>query len=270
MTMSSSNGSPKRSRPLIGVSAFRRKPAQPLSAHTVGVPESYVKAIVAAGGIPLIIPVGLSEPDMLTLFEQIDGLLLPGGGDVAPRHYTDEPPHESLRGLDEQRDRLELFLARKAVKQLKPVLAICRGHQVLNVALGGTLWQDVESQMPGADKHEHPHGFPRNHIQHQLRVEQGTKLASVLKKERAADTSLHHQGIRQLAPELSATAFTPDGLIEGVEIVGHPFAVGVQWHPEDLIHDDVAMLALFQGLMMESARAHAGQKGCMYAIPPHS
>jgi len=268
--MASSNGSALGRRPLIGISAFRRKPAQAVSSYTVGAPESYVKAIIVAGGIPLIIPVGLSEPDMMSLFEQIDGLLLPGGGDVAPSYYTDEKPHRTLRGLDDLRDRLELFLARKAASLSKPILAICRGHQVFNVALGGTLWQDVESQMPGAGIHEHPQGFPRNHIQHQLRVEPNTKLASLLDSERAAANSLHHQGIRDLAPGLRATAFTPDGLIEAVEIVGHPFAVGVQWHPEDLIHDDAAMLALFQGLVEASAKEDEGQPRSLDAFPQHS
>lgn len=257
--MASSNGSVANKRPLIGVSSFRRKPGLPTASHTIGVPESYVKAIVAAGGIPLIIPVGLSEPDMQSLFEHVDGLLLPGGGDVAPSQYTDERPHGSLRGLDDLRDHLELFLARAAVSQPKPLLAICRGHQVFNVALGGTLWQDVESQMPAAGKHEHPQGFPRNLVQHQVKVEPDTKLASLLGTERAAINSLHHQGIRDLAPDLLASAFTPDGLIEGVEVSGHPFAVGVQWHPEDLIYDDASMLALFQGLIEESAKLRVEQ-----------
>jgi putative glutamine amidotransferase len=232
-----------------------------LSSHTVGVPESYIKAIVAAGGIPLIIPVGLSEPDMQSVYEQIDGLLLPGGGDVEPSQYTDEEPHETLRGLDEMRDRLELFMARLTVDQPKPVLAICRGHQVFNVALGGTLWQDVESQMPGAGAHEHPLAFPRSHIQHQVKIKPNTLLARLLASDQASINSLHHQGIRDLAPELTATVFTPDGLIEAVEIEGHRFALGVQWHPEDLIHNDPAMLALFQGLISESARARDEETG---------
>jgi putative glutamine amidotransferase len=214
-----------------------------------------VDAVVSAGGIPLIIPVGLSEPDMKALFERIDGLLLPGGGDVEPGFYTDDEPHASLRGLDDGRDQLEIFMAREAVSKQKPILAICRGHQVFNVAFGGTLWQDLNTQVSSEIVHDHVRGNPRFHLQHRVDVRHDTKLAHCLASDRVGVNSLHHQGIRELAPELVATAVAPDGLIEGVEVPEHPFALGVQWHPEDLIHDHESMLALFEGLI-EAARTY--------------
>jgi putative glutamine amidotransferase len=215
----------------------------------LGISETYVKAVVAAGGIPLFIPVGLGDEDLRTVFSRVDGLLLPGGGDVDPALYTGEQPHTTLRGLDNLRDGLEMYMARAAVDLVKPVLAICRGHQVFNVALGGSLWQDLGSQMPGAIGHDHPAGYPRNLLQHQVEVRTDSHLARCLASDRVSVNSLHHQGIRDLAPGLVASAIAPDGLIEGVEIADHPFAIGVQWHPEDLVWDDPAMLSLFRGFV---------------------
>lgn len=236
-------------RPIIGCTTFRRATDRQQSGYIVGISETYVKAVMAAGGIPLLIPVGLSHEDLWSMFNEIDGLLLPGGGDVDPAIYTDEQPHVSLRGLDNLRDDLELSMAKAAVEQGKPVLAICRGHQVFNVALGGTLWQDLSSQMPDTIGHDHPDGKPRNLLQHRVEIKSDSLLARYLAGDSVSVNSLHHQGIRQLAPGLLASAIAPDGLIEGVEIEDHPFAIGVQWHPEDLIWDDPAMLSLFQGFV---------------------
>ena len=146
-------------------------------------------------------------------------------------------------------------LAREAMIQDKPLLAICRGHQVLNVALGGTLYEDVTAWMPGAIKHDYFELFPRNHTAHAVAIEPDSKLAAALGRREAQVNSLHHQGIRDLAPGLVAVAHAPDGLIESVEGVDHPFALGVQWHPENLVHDDPVMLSLFRGLV-DAARTN--------------
>jgi putative glutamine amidotransferase len=209
---------------------------------------SYVEAIKAAGGIPMLIPLGLSEDDLCAIFEQIDGLLLPGGGDVAAHYYGSEYL-ELIGDVDDDRDRVEIFLAQLAVSRQKPLLAICRGHQVLNVALGGTLYEDIISQLPEALPHDNYNLFPRDHLAHSISVEPGSRLAAHFNG--TADVrvnSLHHQGIRVLAAELTTAATAPDGLIESVEVPGHPFAVGVQWHPENLIDKDPLMLELFKGL----------------------
>ncbi len=244
--MKSSSISGEIRRPIIGCTSFCKLVD---NREVLGLNKTYVDAIVAAGGVPLLIPVGLSESDQRAIFNLVDGILLPGGGDVLPRFYTEERPHDTLRGLDENRDQLELFMAWISVKQSKPVLAVCRGHQVFNVALGGSLWQDISSQMPNANGHDHPNGLPRNHLLHKVNVLPGTKLSKYLTGDQVYVNSLHHQGIKELAKDLVATAFAPDGLIEAVELPGHPFAIGVQWHPEDLIHDDPQMLDLFKGLI---------------------
>ena len=213
---------------------------------------SYIDAVAAAGGVPLLIPLGLDEVALTTLLAHLDGLVLTGGGDVAGEEYRSEHP-DFIFDVDTDRDRVELFLARQAMAEQLPLLAICRGHQLLNVALGGTLYEDVLAWMPGAIKHDFFGEHPRNHQAHTVAIEPGSKLAATLGRREASVNSLHHQGIRDLAPGLAAAAHAPDGLIEGVEAVDHPFALGVQWHPENLIHDVPEMLALFRGLVEAAA-----------------
>jgi putative glutamine amidotransferase len=163
---------------------------------------------------------------------RLDGLLFSGGGDLDPATYG-APPHRLVAGVDLQRDAAELALARWASVEGRPLFGICRGLQVLNVALGGSLYADV-SQHPGAIRHTYSPGFPTDLRPHDVRVEPGTCLADLLGAPRVAVNSLHHQASQSLAPGLVAAAFAPDGLVEAVELPGHPFALAVQWHPECL------------------------------------
>jgi putative glutamine amidotransferase len=214
---------------------------------------SYSEAISKAGGIPLLIPLGLSEDDLATILDHVDGILLPGGADVAPEVYNGQR-HAKVNDVDPERDRTEIFVARAVVTRRKPFLAICRGIQVLNVALGGTLWQDILSQMPGAIDHDASDEQPRNHLVHMIEACSDSLLARLLGKSHSWVNSYHHQAVRDLAPELTITATAPDGVTEAVELAEHPFAVGVQWHPENLVHDDPGMLALFTGLVQAAGR----------------
>ncbi|GJM41121.1 MAG: gamma-glutamyl-gamma-aminobutyrate hydrolase [Ardenticatenaceae bacterium] len=235
-------------KPLIGCTTYRKISDQTPPIDIIGLMPAYLEAIVAAGGVPVMIPLGLSEDNLVTIVEQMDGILLPGGGDIEPSVYQ-ENGHPTLTGIDEDRDRVELVVARTAVAQQKPLLAICRGLQVLNVALGGSLWQDVELMMPQAMHHEFVNSHPRNHLAHTVTIEPDSLLAKQLGITSTAVNSLHHQGIRRLATQLKATAVAPDNLVEGVEVIDHPYAVGVQWHPENLIQNVPYMLGLFQGLV---------------------
>ena len=214
---------------------------------------SYTEAISEAGGVPLLIPLGLTEAALLTVLERVDGILLPGGGDIEPEFYRGRS-HLSLWGIDAERDRTELILAREAVRQHKPIFAICRGIQVLNVALGGTLWEDIGSMVPNALEHDVTNGTPRNHLSHPVQIRPDSQLAKIMGTTNCKVNSIHHQAIRDLAPELMVTAHAPDNVIEGAEIPDHPFAVAVQWHPENLVSDDPAMLALFRALVKAAAR----------------
>ncbi|MCP4423145.1 MAG: gamma-glutamyl-gamma-aminobutyrate hydrolase family protein [Chloroflexi bacterium] len=240
-------------RPLIGCATYRKRVDQ---LDIVGINEPYTQAVIAAGGIPVLIPLCLDADDWRRIYDQVDGLLLPGGGDIEHWRYSEELQAE-LRGIDPDRDELELALARTAVAEQKPLLAICRGHQVLNVALGGALWQDVSSQMSGAVNHDFRTPYPRNHIAHMVEVAVDSKLARYLPGRTAMVNSIHHQGVRDLASGLVATAWAEDGLIEGIEAPDCPFAIGVQWHPEGLYEDDSSMLALFEGLVNAAANGNA-------------
>jgi len=214
----------------------------------IGMSTAYVQAVMTAGGVPLLIPPNLDVDELMSILDLVDGLLIPGGGDVDPEYYGASPRTE-LRGVDRARDETEIQLVRAAVSRQKPLLAICRGHQVLNVALGGTLWQDVNSELPGGLLHDNFSRFPRNHIAHVVELDPASRLARCLDREKVPVNSMHHQAIRDLAPELAVVGKSEDGVIEAVEVPGHPFAVGVQWHPEHLIQDHPVMLALFRGLV---------------------
>ena len=240
-------------KPLIGCTTYRKISNQTPPIDVLGLMPSYLEAIVAAGGVPVMIPLGLSDDDLQVAIQQMDGILLPGGGDIEPTVYQGRR-HQTVSGIDKDRDRVEMTVARTAVAQQKPLLAICRGMQVLNVALGGSLWEDVELLMPEAMHHEFVHTHPRNYLAHNVSIEPDSFLARQLGRTETAVNSLHHQGVRRLATDLRATAFAPDGLIEGVEVSDHPFAVGVQWHPENLIHNAPHMLGLFQGLVAAASQ----------------
>ncbi len=236
-------------KPIIGLTTYRKVAAQSTPIPLYALMPSYVEAISAAGGVPVLIPLGLDETSLQVLLDGLDGLLLTGGGDIAAESYGSDRP-ELIHDVDTDRDRVELFLAKAAFEQHKPTLAICRGHQMLNVALGGTLYEDVASLMPDARKHDYFGEFPRSHRPHTVTIEPGSKLADVLPSGSDIEVnSLHHQGIRDLAPVLVPVAYAPDGLIEGVEAPTRPFMVGVQWHPENLIEDDPAMLGLFRSFV---------------------
>jgi putative glutamine amidotransferase len=213
--------------------------------------QSYIRAVVRAGAAPLLIPHVTSKARLRALYEVLDGLLLPGGGDVDPARYG-EARHEKCGAVSPERDETELTLARWAVDDGKPLLAICRGIQVLNVALGGSLYQDIEAQAPGADRHDWNPGYPRDHLPHPVAITPETKLAHIVVNTSLPVNSLHHQAIKEIAPGLTVTAHAPDQIIEGVEVAGHPFVVGVQWHPEELARGDVRAQRLFDAFVEAS------------------
>jgi putative glutamine amidotransferase len=222
---------------------------------------TYMQALVRAGAAPVLIP---HLPDLALLrpvYERVDALLLPGGGDIAPEHFG-EQAHEKCGPPDPDRDRTELALARWCLEDHKPLLAICRGIQMLNVALGGSLYQDIEAQVQGAGRHNWSPGHPRDFLAHTIDVVPGTRLAAISElgsvslqqpvSNRALQmevNSLHHQAIKELAPGLRAVARAPDGIIEAVEMEGHPFVLGVQWHPEELAAKDSRAQQLFDALI---------------------
>jgi putative glutamine amidotransferase len=224
-------------QPLIGISGEHFSsgygPEPDRLVH--GALVTYLEAVLGAGGLPVIIPLNVAGPALRALYARLDGVLLTGGGDVDPAVFG-EAPHPELGTVDADRDQLELALARFTAEDDKPLLGVCRGAQVLNVALGGTLYQDLPSQY-GEEvlRHAHPvKEFPRQHLAHPVQVEEESLLARVLGVPIARVNSRHHQAIKDVAPALTVVARAPDGVIEGVERPGRPFTLGVQWHPENL------------------------------------
>ena len=235
-------------RPLIGVPS---QTLQSIDGIPEGLPASWVMnqryflAVSAAGGVPVMIPLFDRDTDTLReIYERLDGICIPGGVDVDPGTFGEARRPECGR-TDPPRDRVELQLTRWALEDEKPLLGLCRGLQVLNVALGGTLYQDLATDNPAGMKHDYfpTGGFARDYLSHEVALTRGTLLGSVL-GSRSLVNSMHHQGIRTLGTGLTAAAVAPDGLIEGVE-ADAPFCVGVQWHPETLTDADPRMARLF-------------------------
>jgi len=215
-------------RPLIGITCcFNASEGRAFLAR------QYIRAVEAAGGLPVLIgPVdsGLFFP----LAERLAGLLLPGGGDVDPVHFGQEP-QRGLGSVVPVQDSLELGLTARMKEMGKPVLGICRGAQVINVALGGTLYQDI----------------PRSHVTHGIEVEEGSLLAALLGAGGRRVNSFHHQAVARPAPGLNISAFAADGIIEAIEDAKGQF-LGVQCHPEWLWEEEPCFLALFNWLVEKS------------------
>ena len=215
--------------------------------------QTYVAAVATTGGAPLLIPLNLDEGALRAIYEQLNGLLLAGGGDLDPKHYG-EAIHEKCGQIDEARDRVELTLAGWALAEGLPVFGICRGIQVLNVAAGGALYQDIASQAPGSLKHDCWPDHPRNYLAHQVTVNGDSQLAAILGQRRVGVNSMHHQTVKDLAPSFKVVARATDGLIEAIESHDHPFALGVQWHPEELVEDAPPMRRLFEEFVSAARR----------------
>ena len=235
--------------PLIGVTTSLTVDKSPERAY---VNIAYIRAVQEAGGIPVLLPPHLTEAAQATLWQRLNGLVLTGGGDIEPARF-EQPRHPKTDEVAPARDELELGLTRRALDEDVPLFAICRGIQVLNVALGGTLVQDLPSERPSAINHSQRE--PRHEATHAVKVMgEGTRLGRVLGSLEIQVNSMHHQAIDRLGFGLREVAWAPDGVIEGIEMPGDDrFVLGVQWHPEELVGHDQAARNLFTALV-EAAR----------------
>ena len=231
--------------PVIGVTTMRRENPAGM-AHT-SLAEAYVKALIHAGGCPLLIPSNLDEPAADELLSRLDGVLFSGGGDIDTQFFSAKN-HPTVKGVDIERDRVEMYLLEKLVAEGKPFLGICRGLQLVNVGMDGSLYTDIADQVPGAVKHDYYPEWERDHLAHSVEIIPGTQLAGIMGTSVVEVNSLHHQGVHQLAEDLLASAYSPDGLVEAVELPGHPFGLAVQWHPEWLTAH-APMRALFRAFV---------------------
>lgn len=196
--------------------------------------QAYVSAVVAGGGVPILIP-HESATELNRFLDGLDGLVITGGDFDIPPSYYGEQPRKGLGTLVEERSALERELCQEALARDMPLLGICGGMQMLNVVCGGTLYQDL-SERTDTEEHQQPHD--KRLPAHEVQIAKGSRLARIFEAEVLSVNSTHHQVVRYLGEHLVASAIAPDGVIEGIELEGETFVIGVQWHPEALLSGD--------------------------------
>ena len=213
---------------------------------------AYLKALRAVGAIPVILPLDLTAEDMEQLIDSFDGILFTGGPDIHP-FFFGEDTQAQCGNVCLKRDNMEFALLEIAMGHQKPILGICRGAQMLNIALGGDIYQDIPSQFPQDFPVAHVQPFKYEIPSHKVEVMPGTLLAAITQAPSINVNSMHHQAVRNVAPGLIASGFAAGELIECIENPAYPFLIGVQWHPEYLWDQDPAMERLFQ-MFVDAAR----------------
>lgn len=234
-----------KSKPIIGISCGSSMQKERAKGDNYNrVPYEYIEAIEAAGGIPVLIPFLNKTENIKAIVEKIDGLLLPGGRDIEPKRYGEKPA--GVKETDLIKDALEFPLIKFAIKQDLPILGICRGCQVLNVAFGGTLLQDIKTNIKHVQKE------PRNKATHRIKIKKGSLFFKIVKKENIWVNSFHHQALKDIAPHFQATAYAEDGIIEAIESLPteqagkkHNFILAVQCHIEHLWKNNTAIKNIF-------------------------
>jgi len=229
-------------QPVIGLTLDSEPPGGYSKLPWYALRENYCAAVVRAGGLPVLLPHEVEQAE--SYLRLIDGLVVTGGAfDIDPVIFGAETRHASVK-TKERRTQFELALTRRAFSADKPILGICGGQQLLNVALGGTLIQHIPDEVPGALAHEQRN--PRNEPAHVVRFADGTRLREIAGCAEAPVNSTHHQAVKAPAPGLSVDAMAPDGIIEGIEDSRRRFCIGVQWHPEYALSDaDLRLFAAF-------------------------
>lgn len=219
--------------------------------------EAYVDAVSRAGGMPVILP-GIANIQSLTPYlKSIQGLVLAGGGDVDPAYFNEEP-HPALGEITPDRDRFEIMLVKAAMRKKMPILGICRGIQVLNIACGGTVMQHIPSEIRKPLKHSQL--APRSHPSHRIFIDGSSRLARISMTAVAKVNSFHHQAVRVPAPGFIVSARSSDGVIEAIENPKYKFVLGVQWHPECLTGRDRKARLLFKALVDACTKAKVPAK----------
>jgi len=233
---------PRRQNPLIGLTTYGRG-----ADNRYTLPADYIDAVRRAGGVPLLIAPGESRVE--AILDVIDALVLSGGGDIDPSRY-DGKRHDTNYSIDQERDTLELELARRVIDSSIPTLGICRGAQILNVVQGGKLIEHIPDEVGVKVLHRAP---PREPVTHGVKLKTGSRLAKILGRDQFDATSWHHQALRGAAAGFDAVAHAPDGTIEAIEMPSHPWMIAVQWHPELSAASDPLQQKLFDALV-EAAR----------------
>ncbi|WP_097004637.1 gamma-glutamyl-gamma-aminobutyrate hydrolase family protein [Lacrimispora amygdalina] len=227
-------------KPLIGLT-----PVHDTDNNDIKMRPTYLRALKAAGGIPVVMPLEADEEDWIRLADELDGFVFTGGPDVHPFLFGEET-QAHCGNVSEARDRMEISLLPLILERKKPVLGICRGIQVLNIAMGGTIWQDIFSMTKPDFPIAHSQPFAYHMPSHTVSLTQGTLLHKISGADTLRVNSMHHQAVKELGQGLKASAYSPDHLIEALEMPGYPFFVGVQWHPEYLWENNGEAFRLFK------------------------
>ncbi|MGL4608003.1 MAG: gamma-glutamyl-gamma-aminobutyrate hydrolase family protein [Eubacteriaceae bacterium] len=211
----------------------------------------YLQGVIAGGGIPVVLSVLDNPNDIKIIASQFDGFLLTGGQDIDPKYYG-EQPLTTCNEIYPPRDFMEKMLVLEVIKMNKPILGVCRGLQLLNVVLGGTLYQDIEAQMERKINLLHGQTTNFDNPIHEVIIKKESRLYKIMKTEKTRVNSMHHQGIAKLSPRVLSSAVSEDGLVEAIEIPEIDFGIAVQWHPEFLWEKDPKELSLFKEFVGEA------------------
>ncbi|PIE32481.1 gamma-glutamyl-gamma-aminobutyrate hydrolase [candidate division KSB3 bacterium] len=234
-------------KPLIGITThYDPRPKRIYCA----VSHHYIRSVCAAGGIPIIVPVVEERTTTIEYLDIVDGLIFTGGGDVCPLSYGENPIKE-VESFDVERDKFETSLFKGALRKNMPVLGICRGLQLMNTASGGTLYQDIFSQVEHVLGHC-PKLLPVDTLYHHVFLTKGSRMADIFASDEICVNSYHHQAVKKVAEGFTVTARAADGIIEAIEHTGKKFVIAVQWHPEDLTVKHPIFLKLFEALVNAS------------------
>ncbi len=250
-------------RPLIGIpchALIRAETGRPIYANN----RSYVHAVESVGGLPILIPM-INDLTLLTaLLSRLDGLLLPGGIDLHPSRYGEEI-HPLTEEADLESDEFEITLGTWAIQQDMPVLGICRGMQLINIVLGGTLFQDIDDQYPDSIAHSH-RDWSRAHLAHRITVEPGSCMETILGAKEVMVNSLHHQAIKEPGKGVRITGRAPDGVAELIEVPSYRFLMAAQGHPEEIYSIEPAFKRLFAAFVQASSTGKDEEVIAEYSI----
>jgi putative glutamine amidotransferase len=232
-------------KPVIGLTTYYEdKPRRTLTS----VSNNYINSVINAGGLPIMIPITNDDWNINKYIDMLDGILFTGGEDISPILFG-ENPLKQVTYISTDRDTHEIAMFKKAYEKNIPILGICRGIQLMNVAQGGTLYQDIDAQIQGALGHG-PMENPVNELYHTVSIQKESILFNIFQTDELKVNSFHHQSIKDLGSDLKVTALSTEGIIEGVESCQKDFVVGVQWHPEDLTAKYPLFLKLFQQFIL--------------------
>lgn len=235
------------SKPLIGIT-----PSYDYNENRVRISDFYHRGVEAAGGLPVILPVPSSLNTLESIISKLDGILFSGGTDIDPKHFGENTLPQNGE-VNPYRDETELFLAKLAFQRNLPALGICRGVQIMNIALGGTIYQDIQTQYQG-EHIKHSQSAPSWYPCHKVIIKKESKLFNILDQGEIEVNSFHHQALKQIAKDFQVSATSPDGITEAIESPFHQFYIGVQWHPELMWEKSSHMLKLFEAFVSSATQ----------------